>query len=412
MTDGYIDRVFGPDGYLARKFEDANPGIAYEIREGQIDLSRNIHKAFETGKHLIGEGPTGTGKSLAYSVPAVWHALRGRSEIGNTQHDARVIIATGNIALQEQLVKKDLPFLQSVLPRPFTFALLKGRNNFVCRDRFRDNQARGRLPGASLFNSEFDDELIRLTDWIDGNDNQAATTTGDKSDLPFVPKDKNWNYVSVGSNDCKGSDCQFSEECFSVRAKEVASTADIVVTNFHMLFAHVMVKAATEGYAFVLPEFKFLIIDEAHDLVGVARSFFGYDRGPTGIKEMAHALKDWGENEQGIDLQYSTDDFFDAIQAFAQTERYRQKGRLAAGDLTEECDWERFTNAIRSFAIRAEKQLKAQEEVCSNCKGEGSLEATDMYDQRDACQPCNGSGKIRVEPDKSEKKKIRRSTQA
>ncbi len=408
-SSDYIDRVFGPDGYLALKFRDANPGIDYELREGQIELARKIHESFETGKHLIGEGPCGTGKSLSYSVPAVWHALRGRPhELDENQdHDARVIIATSNIALQEQLVQKDLPFLQSVLPRSFSFALLKGRNNFVCRDRFRENQARGRLPGADLFNNSFDDELTMLTDWIDGRTGTLfpqPTTTGDKTDLPFVPQPKNWNLVSIGSNDCKGSFCQFADECFSSQAKERAKTCDIIVTNFHMLFAHVMVKLATEGYGLVLPPFKFLIIDEAHDLADTARSFFGFDRGPGAVKDMVAALKKWGEREHGSELEQANAAFFDSIADYGRSDRYQ--GKLTAGILAEECDWIRFNSAIRTFAVHAEERLKIEEEDCANCEGKGLLSEKDILGRNETCSRCNGSGRVRIELEAGEKKKI------
>ena len=118
MND-YLSEVFGDGGLFASRF----PG--YEMREGQVALARMVDEAMRGGRHALGEGPCGTGKSVAYAVPAVHHAHHEKK---------RVAIATANIALQEQLVRKDLPMLASVLPWPFTFALLKGRNNYVCLD--------------------------------------------------------------------------------------------------------------------------------------------------------------------------------------------------------------------------------------------------------------------------------------
>lgn len=409
MTDEYIDRVFGPDGMIASKFCEANPGSRYEIREGQIELARRIDEAFSTGKHLIGEGPCGTGKSLAYCVPGVWHALKGKT-CHSEETQSRVIVATGNIALQEQLVNKDLPFLQSVLPSPFRFALLKGRNNFVCKERFQENQAKGRLPGGlTMFNDSFDRELIRIVDWIDGSKTQKPTTTGDRSDLHFVPKDKHWNMVAVGSNDCRGKSCKSFDDCFSRKAKARAGEADIVVTNFHMLFAHVQVKRQTEGFAFVLPEFKFLIIDEAHDLPDVARSFFGFDRGAGGIKEMTNLLREWGAHSESVELEAATNHFFDAVEDFGRSERY--PGKLIAGSLESEVDFVRLENALRSFCVLAEQKLEGHNALCDECKGtgekkhDGELLASEIK----LCSRCAGSGSVMIELDHQQKKRVMNS---
>ncbi len=412
MQQDYIDRVFGPGGMIAAKFEEAFPDSKYEIREGQIELARRIDEAFSTGKHLIGEGPCGTGKSIAYCVPAVWHALKGRSgQADETQ--SRVIIATGNIALQEQLVNKDLPFLQDVLPTPFRFALLKGRNNFVCKDRFLENQAKGRLPGglsASFeFAKTFAKELDRLVDWIDGSEGKPPTTTGDRSDLDFVPKDNHWQMVSVGSNDCRGKSCKFYDDCFSRKAKAKAQQADIVVTNFHMLFAHVAVKRQTEGHAFVLPEFKFLIIDEAHDLPDVARAFFGFDRGSSGIKEMVNLLKEWGAHTEAIALESTSNEFFDGVKQFGLSERY--PGKLVAGSLETEVDYEPFGNALRSFCILADERLEGRTETCSECKGTGEAKGGIglLVNEIGLCPMCLGNKTVRFELDPHQKKRVANS---
>lgn len=131
MND-YLSEVFGDGGLFASRF----PG--YEMREGQVALARMVDEAMRGGRHALGEGPCGTGKSVAYAVPAVHHAHHEKK---------RVVIATANIALQEQLVRKDLPMLASVLPWPFTFALLEGRNKYVCLDRMADHERAARGHG-------------------------------------------------------------------------------------------------------------------------------------------------------------------------------------------------------------------------------------------------------------------------
>src|SRR3990172_8126861 len=211
MND-YLSEVFGDGGLFASRF----PG--YELREGQVALARMVDEAMRGGRHALGEGPCGTGKSVGYAVPAVWHAHHEKK---------RVVIATANIALQEQLVRKDLPMLASVLPWPFTFALLKGRNNYVCLDRLAESEARGELRG--LFDDGQQRQLDDVLAWAE------ATKTGDVSELPFIPAPQVWSRFAVGSDECKGDGCPFREECFSERAKAVARGADIIVTNYHIL---------------------------------------------------------------------------------------------------------------------------------------------------------------------------------
>ena len=128
--DDYINSVFGPDGVLAHRFE------GYVPRQGQIDLALAVDGAIRDGEHVMAEAPTGTGKSIGYSVPASYHAAH---------EGKRIVIATANIALQEQLVDKDLPLLSDILPWDFSFALIKGRNNYLCHDRLYQEEAQGTL---------------------------------------------------------------------------------------------------------------------------------------------------------------------------------------------------------------------------------------------------------------------------
>ena len=246
MND-YLSEVFGDGGLFASRF----PG--YEMREGQVALARMVDEAMRGGRHALGEGPCGTGKSVAYAVPAVRHAHHEKK---------RVVIATANIALQEQLVRKDLPMLASVLPWPFTFALLKGRNNYVCAERER----RWASETARLIR-----QLGRAQRQVDEVLAWAETTkTGDVSELTFIPHAQVWSKFSVGSEECKGDGCPFRDDCYAERAKATAQGADIVVTNYHMLFAHLAVRQAT-GQDLVLPAFDLLVLDEAHEAAEIAR---------------------------------------------------------------------------------------------------------------------------------------------
>lgn len=300
MSD-YISEVFGDGGLFASRF----PG--YEMREGQVALARMVDGAMSGGRHALGEGPCGTGKSVAYAVPAVYRAHHEKK---------RVVIATANIALQEQLVRKDLPMLASVLPWPFTFALLKGRNNYVCLDRRAESEARGELRGLY-----YDDQQRQVDDvlaWAD------ATKTGDVSELPFIPHAQVWSKFSVGSDECKGEGCPFRDDCFAERAKGLAQGADLVVTNYHMLFAHLALRAET-GQDLVLPAFDLLILDEAHEAAEIAREFFGFTVSEQTFARLATVAADLGNKQLAGELRQEAQRLFTTLGSYARSPRYKRR---------------------------------------------------------------------------------------
>jgi ATP-dependent DNA helicase DinG len=257
------------------------------------------------GRHALGEGPCGVGKSLAHAVPAVWHAHH---------RNKRVVIVTANIALQEQLVRKDLPMLASVLPWPFTFALLKGRNNFLCQDRLAESQARGDLRG--LFEPGHQRQVDDILAWARG------TTTGDVSELPFIPAPGVWPRFSVGSDECQGSVCPYRATCFSERAMQAAQTADLIVTNYHLLFAHLAVRRETDE-DLILPAFDLLVLDEAHEAADIARDFFGFTVSELAVKRLARSAEDFGHPELGRTLRWDAKTLFDALARYARSPSYQ-----------------------------------------------------------------------------------------
>ncbi|MBI3184647.1 MAG: DEAD/DEAH box helicase family protein [Myxococcales bacterium] len=300
MSD-YLDEVFGKDGLFAARF----PG--YEMRDGQVALSRIVDQAMREERHALGEGPCGTGKGVAYGVPAVYHAHH---------HKKRVVIATANIALQEQLVTKDLPMLAEVLPWKFSFALLKGRNNYWCSDRAAESEGRGELSG--LYDDEQDRQMDAVLAWAKG------TATGDMSELSFVPLPQVWSKVSVTSDECKGEECRFRETCFSERAKETAKAADIVVTNYHLLFAHLAVRRET-GQDLVLPSFDLLVLDEAHEAAEIARDFFGFSVSEHSVGRLARYAADFGDKKLADRLRREAEAFFSRVASFARSPAYRRR---------------------------------------------------------------------------------------
>ena len=227
-------------------------------REGQIAMAEAVARAFTSGKHLAVQAGTGTGKSLAYLVPSIAHAL---------DESRPVVVSTATIALQRQLVDRDLPrladSLAGALPRRPTFALLKGRGNYLCLNKIHNGSAGSEpddVPQEELFSpvasSALGRDVQRLTEWSE------TTATGDRDELKPGVADRSWSQVSVSARECIGvSRCPFGTDCFSERARGRAGEADIVVTN------HALLAIDAIGDANVLPEHDLLVVDEAHELV-------------------------------------------------------------------------------------------------------------------------------------------------
>ena len=227
-------------------------------RSGQLQMATAVADAFETGQHLAVQAGTGTGKSLAYLVPAIVRAV---------SDDTPVVVSTATIALQRQLVDRDLPqlvnALTDALPRAPRFALLKGRQNYLCLNKIHNGAA------ASSAEDEPPDELFepqaltalgrdvqRVTTWA------STTESGDRDDLKPGVADRSWSQVSVSARECLGmARCPFGTECFAERARAKAGRADVVVTNHALLAIDAVADSA------VLPEHQLLVVDEAHDLV-------------------------------------------------------------------------------------------------------------------------------------------------
>jgi ATP-dependent DNA helicase DinG len=229
-------------------------GIGGAERPGQVKMAEAVARAMDGGEHLAVQAGTGTGKSLAYLVPAARHAAA---------LDATVVVSTATIALQSQLIDRDLPRLAEAL-RPLlgkapTFAILKGRRNYLCKHRLQSGAADD--PQDALFDpqamtTEIGRQVTRLREWAE------ETETGDRDELVPGVDERAWRQVAVTARECIGSQrCGFGARCFAEKAREIAARADIVVTN-HALLA---IDALEDGN--VLPEHDVVIIDEAHDLV-------------------------------------------------------------------------------------------------------------------------------------------------
>ena len=240
--------VFGPEGLIAKEHPE------YEYRPGQIEMARAVMRAFEEQRHLIVEAGTGTGKTLAYLVPAVAAALGGRG---------RVIISTGTKNLQEQLMEKDIPFLQSVLPKPFKATYMKGRNNYLCLNRLGKAQSAPVFAGLEDV-SYFDD----VCHW------SKESETGDRAELRNLPESLSfWRHIDARTESCLGQKCPDFDPCFITRMRDRAQESDIIVVNHHLFFADLNLR--DNHYGSVLPDYTAVILDEAHLIEDVASEYFG-----------------------------------------------------------------------------------------------------------------------------------------
>jgi ATP-dependent DNA helicase DinG len=248
MSENFIERVFGTDGLIA-KFHDN-----YEHRPGQIKMAEEIVRAFEEKRHLIVEAGTGTGKTLAYLVPAIAAALGTKK---------RIVISTGTKNLQEQLMEKDIPFLQQVLPKKFSAAYMKGRSNYACLYRISKAEHQPILGG--LDEMDHFDEVRRWT---------QISKIGDRRELTNLPDDISfWSRVNARSEICLGQKCPDFEPCFITRMRARAEDADIIIVNHHLFFADLSVRG--NQYGRVIPDYSAVIFDEAHLIEDIAADYFG-----------------------------------------------------------------------------------------------------------------------------------------
>src|SRR6266550_906911 len=188
--------ILGPDGAIARRM-----GEKYEFRPQQLEMAAGVERAFTEGHHLLVEAGTGVGKSFAYLLPAIDFAVK---------HRKRVVISTHTISLQEQLIDKDIPLIQSIYPDEFTAVLVKGRSNYLCQRRLE--QARGRQNFLFEHDAQLE-SLWTIEEWA------KSTTDGSLADLAQVPEAGVWDRVCAEHGNCLGKKCKFYDNCFWQAAK-------------------------------------------------------------------------------------------------------------------------------------------------------------------------------------------------
>jgi len=263
-------KFFSPGGLLSR----THP--AYEFRRGQLQMAQAVEQAIEERRHLIVEAGTGTGKTLAYLMPAI-------------RSGKRVIISTGTKNLQEQLFYKDVPFLEQALfpggNRTLSVCYMKGRNNYLCRRKLYD------LTDQPVLNGLDEIEQYRaIAAW------EQTTRTGDRAELADLPETSAlWHKLDARADTCTGQKCSSWDKCFITEMRRRAAESDIVIVNHHLFFADLGIKQQAEGApdAGILPDAGVVIFDEAHELEDVAGSYFGISVSAARFEELCRDIENF-----------------------------------------------------------------------------------------------------------------------
>ena len=317
----------GPGGPIARNLD------TYEVRPEQLTMAEAVEAAQQAGRHLVVEAGTGVGKSFAYLVPAISEA---------TEHGRRVVVSTYTISLQEQLIEKDIPFLQSVWPasatgepREFKAVLVKGRRNYLCLRRLEGATRRAEM----LFTTDRDiDDLKRIVEWA------YRTDDGTRSDLVPQVQPHVWARVASEQGTCKGRKCPHERKCFYQRMRRRMMQADLLVVNHSLLLSDLVVRQAGNEF---LPPYSLLILDEAHNVEGVASEAFGIEVTDAQVRFLLDGLfnPETGRgfvasfrNQEAVGLvntaRTAAGALFDSVRDYV-AEQARPNGRIVEGGFVE-----------------------------------------------------------------------------
>jgi ATP-dependent DNA helicase DinG len=309
-----VARAFAPGGALARAMPE------FEPRPAQFEMAGAVSGIFAEGGTLLAEAGTGTGKTLAYLVPAILSRQR-------------VLVSTGTKNLQEQIFFKDLPVLRESLAVPFTATYMKGRGNYLCLHRFealRDSVASGvgfefSRAAGNAFHVQAIDEWSRHTE------------TGDRAEIEDLPEDLPfWNDIAATTENCIGAECPRYQDCFVVRMRQRAAESDVVIVNHHLLCADAAVRQSEFGE--VIPSCRFAVVDEAHQLEDVATQYFGLSVSNYRLDDFARDIRrvlGTDKPDRGDDLAQDADRIASAARDFfaaAQMLRHELPGSRANAD--------------------------------------------------------------------------------
>ena len=263
-----LQQFFAPGGLLSQ----AHPN--YEFRRGQLEMAQSVEKALEERRHLIVEAGTGTGKTLAYLVPVI-------------RSGKRVIISTGTKNLQEQIFFKDIPFLEKHLG-PLRVCYMKGRNNYLCRQKLYDLSNQPVLSGLQEI-----EQYRQIAEW------EEHTESGDRAELTELPETTQlWSKLDARTDRCTGQKCTQWDRCFITEMRRRAMESDIIIVNHHLFFADLALRQSGAPDAGILPEFSAVVFDEAHELEDVASSYFGVSVSNLRFEELARDIEQTLQRKQ------------------------------------------------------------------------------------------------------------------
>lgn len=326
-----VKEVFSTGGILARSFPH------FESRPEQVEMAKAVQRAFSLSRRLVVEAGTGVGKSFAYLVPAIDLVYRGAP---------KVLISTFTITLQEQLINKDIPFLCDALPRGFTAVLAKGRGNYLCRRRL-DFAIRRPL---GLFD-ESGSALAVINDWA------RQTEDGSLSDIPFMPKSHVWDAVKSEHGNCRGRGCPYFQDCFYRRARRRLDSADVIVANHALMFSDLALRR--QG-ASVLPDYRWVIVDEAHNMERVAEEHFGINVTNHGVKFMLDGLYN-PRTHKGLLVYIKADELTDAVvNASEAAQRFFKRVRQWYEENRAETNGRCYRNFVEDTVTGRFKALRSE----------------------------------------------------
>ena len=339
--------ILGPRGTISRFWPD------FESRPEQMQMADAVADAIDSERHLLVEAGTGVGKSFAYLVPAI-QAVLGKK-------DYRVVISTNTINLQEQLIQKDIPFLQSVFPEPFKVSLVKGRGNYLSLRRLRYAQQKS----LALFPEQnLSEQLIEVGKW------SRKSVDGSRADLGFAPAPTVWDAVESDSGNCLGKSCPDHARCFYFKARRGIYSAQILIVNHALFFSDLALRQAGTN---LLPDYQAVIFDEAHTIEDVAADHLGLQVTQGAVEYQLNKLLSHRQNKglltshgdaesmkQADRTRFAADQFFQNVRAWHNREP-KFNGRVREPGIVADMLGEELTK-MTSHLTRLASQFSAEED--------------------------------------------------
>lgn len=294
-----ITPYFEKKGVLSRKFDE------FEYRDEQYQMAKVIQDGLNSETKVIVEAGTGTGKTLAYLIPAIEWGIKNKK---------KVIITTNTINLQEQLLNKDIPVVSEVLEDQFKYVLVKGRGNYLCNRKLY-HVATGETIDFTELTTTQKEQIVEVLKW------GAKSKTGDKGELKFEIDYSVWELFQSESDSCVGNRCRFKDECFFLKAREEKKEADVLITNHHMYFSDLAIRKEIgfDTEYSILPEYGLVVFDEAHNIEKVARDYFSYEVSRYGFTRMMNQIRNTDSKKIGS---------LDVLIAYLKQENYEGKKEI------------------------------------------------------------------------------------